>query len=138
ALQQAVVQVARDAGALGQTLVVERRYLAQAEAVEHPGEHAGREHANRLKPDGLVQRWSDREIKRRSGLVPNAIVVAGDDAEPVLARRKVVVKSLAAIAGIDPIRIVTFQLVTEANLFRRRQAQGGVVDLKIAEPRGQR
>ena len=77
----------------------------------------------REKPGGLVVGRRDREIEVRAGFVPHAAVVAGDDAEAVIARRQVGVEGLPPIAGVLPIAIVALQHVAEAHLLRCDEAQ---------------
>ena len=70
-------------------------------------------------------------------LVPHPAVVAGDDAEAVVAGRKVRILRLAVVDHLPPVAILALQLVLEMDLLRRDQAQRGVVDLQIANPRRQ-
>src|SRR2546430_16891849 len=69
--------------------------------------------------------------QRRSRLVPNAVIVAGFDSNPVTTGADVVVNRFPAVAGIDPIVVQTFEHVFEVILFRRSQAQRSIVNLQF-------
>ena len=72
-----------------------------------------------------------------AGIVPDAAVVGGGHAEAVVAGAEIVVKGLAAAAGILPFGIVALQFVAEAAFFRRHETERGIVDLQIADQRRQ-
>jgi hypothetical protein len=82
-----------------------------------------------LEPTGLIVRRGDGKIEGCAGLVPHAAVIAGDDTEPVIAWRKIVIERLPVIAGVLPVGIMTFQLDAKADLLRRDQAESGIVNL---------
>ena len=147
-LHHAVVELARDPGSLLllglHQLLVERADLrrvpldrAHAQAVSGPEQRHERRGRERAESDRLVVRRRDREIERRALLVPHPAVVAGDHAEPVAARRKIRVLRLAHADHLSPVVILAFQLVPEANLLGRDQAESGVLDVQIASPRRQ-
>jgi hypothetical protein len=71
------------------------------------------------------------ERLRGADLVPESIVVAGDDAEHVLARRQARVVRRAARIRFDPIRLVAFELVTEVDALRREHAHRCVMELPV-------
>src|SRR5262249_26715897 len=96
-----------------------------------------RDHAQRTEPPCLVVGWGDGKRQRCTGLVPHAAVVAGDDAKGVVARRKVAVEGLAASAGVLPVAVPAFELVSKKNFLRRDEAERGVVNLQIANMRRQ-
>ena len=111
--------------------------VPQTQPIEAPEQRQKRGHARHMEPDGLVVRRGDGKIERCAGLVPHPAVIAGRDAEAVVARRKIVVERLPAVANVLPIADPAFQLVAKQDLFRRDQAERGVVDLQIADQRGQ-
>src|SRR5262245_54247985 len=140
-LQHGVVDVTRDPGALRQPLVEARRHgpgnLQYSQAIErrcreHEPDGQRREKRSRLKPRRL-----DAEVQRRSGLVPHASVVAGSNAEAILARTKIVVQRLAAIAGVMPVSVVSFELVAKPHVPRELEAQRGVGDFELLSERRQ-
>src|SRR4029077_3964797 len=60
------------------------------------------------------------------------------DAEAVVARRKIGVERLTAVASVAPIAVPAFQLVAKKDLFRRDEAERGEINLQITNERGQR
>ena len=138
-LQQRIVQVPRDArpliDALFQTHIELLRQLPQPQLIKRSERCQKSGHTQRSKPNRLVVGRSNGEIQERPRLVPHAAVIAGDDAEAVLAWRKIGVERLPTIAGVLPIAIPAFQLVAKEHLFRRDQAERRIVDLQIAHQR---
>src|SRR5579871_677221 len=141
ALQQGVMQVARDAGALGNTRVQGSLEipsdLPQAQQIECPEKSSNSHKTERAEPGGLPVGRRNREVERCTLLVPHAAVVARDDAEAILAGRKVIVEGLTAVADVLPSSIVTFELVAEPHLLGGDEAESGVIDFKITQPRRQ-
>ncbi len=86
---------------------------------------------------GLVVSGRNREVQGRAFLVPHAAVVAGDHAKAILARRKIGVERLPAIAGVLPVAIHAFQLVAKEILLRSDETERCIVDLQIAHQRWQ-
>src|SRR5215468_560610 len=114
-----------------QTSVELSRQVQEPQSIE-PGkerEKDGNYHC--AEPGGLVVGRVDRKIEGCAGFVPHAAVVQGDYAEAVIARRKIRIKRLPPIPGLDPVAIVAFELVFELILLRHDKTKGGVVDLKI-------
>src|SRR6266436_9372165 len=99
----------------------------------NPTEHYQKhDNTSDAKPGGLVIGRSDGEIEVGAGLVPHAAVVTSHDAEAVVAGRKIRVEGLSAIAGVLPIGVVAFQLVTKEYFLRRDQTERRVVYFQIA------
>src|SRR4030095_16043939 len=89
--------------------------------------------AQGAKPVRLIHRGRDGEIQHRARLVPHAIVVRRRDVKPVVTRREIRIAYRALVDDISPTWILPFQSEPEADLFRRRQAEGGVVDAELAD-----
>ena len=95
-----------------------RPHLAHAPAVRRPGETHDCGGAQREEPPGLIDRGPDGEGERRALRAPGAVVVGGDDAEPVCARTQVGVERLAARSGVLPV------LVRPSRRYRNRTFSG--------------
>ena len=108
ALQQRVVKVAGDALRSARRSFVEQaqfgRHLPQSQPVQKPHQPSGRQRAESLEPEGLVIRRRDAEIPAGAGLVPDAVVIAGNDAEAVLLRREAAVVGSAPASSRIPSR----------------------------------
>src|SRR5262249_31903574 len=141
ALQQRVVQIARDSFPLFQppfhAVPHLLRRLPQPHLVRRPEQSKKTGRTQENKPARLVVRRSNREIKRRSRLVPHAAVVARYHAESVFLRRQIAIKRLPPVSHVLPIAVPAFQFVAETHLLRRHQAQRRVVNLQIAQQRRQ-
>src|ERR1700691_5295198 len=141
ALQQRVVQFPGDARTFIDTRFHARvkslRDLMEAVPVQPPEHQEEGGCACRLEPSGLIIRRADGKIEGRAGLVPHSAVIAGGDAKAVIAWRKIVIERLPFIANVLPVGIAAFQLDAKTDLLRRHQAESGVVDLEIANKRGQ-
>ena len=94
-----------------------------------------RERTERPEPVRLVVGGRNREIQNRAFLVPYRAVVAGDYAESVGARRKVRILHLPVVHYLAPVLVLSLEFEAEANLLRRDQAQGGVVDGEVPNAR---
>src|SRR5580693_8730033 len=64
-------------------------------------------HAQRPEPSRLVVCRQNRKIQRRSGLIPNAIIIGSCYDEEIPARREIVVKRLSSRSGILPLAVVS-------------------------------
>ena len=121
-LQQGVVQLPRNAGALADSRF--ERHLEPAtqlpdpDPVPNPEQTQSTRRAERAELDGLVIRWRDGEIQPRARLVAHTAVVGGHHAKAIGPGRQVGVERVAAIAG--RIVVVPFQLVAEPDLLRGR------------------
>ena len=82
---------------------------------------ANSNHDRHTEPDGLVVRWRDRKIQKRTRFVPHAAVIARDYAEAVAAGRKIGIERLPASPGVLPIAIAAFELVAKAHFLRRER-----------------
>ena len=82
------------------------------------------------KPRGLIVRRCDGKLERIAGLVPHPAVIAGDYVEAVLARGQIRILRLTDVDDFLPVRVLALEFVVEMDLFRRDQAQGGVIDLR--------
>src|SRR5262249_3484702 len=92
-----------------------------------------RDHTQRTEPPGLVIRRSHGEIERSAGLVPHAAVVAGHDAEAIIARRQIVIERLATRAGILPVMVEALQPEAKENFLPGHEAQIGVIKREMSD-----
>src|SRR5258708_4793338 len=95
------------------------RDLMEPEPMKAPEQRQKSGHARHLEPTGLIVRREDGKIKGRAGLVPHAAVIAGCDAEAVIAWRKIVIERLSFIANVFPVGIAAFQPDAKTDLLRR-------------------
>ena len=135
ALQQRVVELARDAGALSDT-PLERHlefmlHAAYVGPVCRPEQRHNRGRAYSEKPSGPVEGRKYRDADRRPGGVPDAIAVGGDEVERISARRQVGIVSGPTRADVDPVRLEAFEPVFEPYLRRVDEADAGVGDFQI-------
>ena len=86
--------------------------------------------AEKKERSRLVKRRYEGEFERRSLLVPDAVVVAGDDVEPVVPRREVRIGSAPGGDRPSPVCVVALELVTEADALGDRQAGSRVLKLE--------
>src|SRR5271168_3507526 len=93
ALQKRVMQLARDTFPFRQPLFEPaldlRGSVLQPEKIRQPHDCSAACPAEQLKPDCLVERRSDTEIKGSSGFIPNTVIIASQDAEMVVTRTKI-------------------------------------------------
>src|SRR4029077_16180892 len=140
-LQQRVVQFSRNASALTHARFQPDRKLVpqfpNTESIESPEQCQKSSHARYTEPGGLVVGRGDGEIQECAGLVPHTAIVAGGDAEAVVAGREIGIERLPAGAHVTPIAILAFQLEAKKDLFRRDEAERGIVDLQMASLCGQ-
>ena len=73
------------------------------------------------------------EVERRAFVIPHAIVITGDHAEVILARRQASIKGFTARARILPVGIDPLQSVTKANARWDGEAQRRVGDLRFVD-----
>src|SRR5689334_19552859 len=74
----------------------------------------------------------EHQGQRGASFIPDAIIVAAEHLEPVMAGRNIVVIGRATRAGIDPTGINALQLVLETILLGRLKAQRRVMDFKLS------
>ncbi len=131
-----VVDVLGDAGAVAFDGVLLfqprqlRRYFGgddSARGKRHATEDAG--NGQDQKPGRLVKIRLNGKINRRTGLVPNAVVVAGDDLEMVIARRQRPVMRRAPRLGIHPVCVKPVNPVAEPRLVARVKIQRGKAEI---------
>ena len=119
------MQIPCDAGSLGdalfQTHVEVAPHVLQTQLIKHAKQCQKSGGARHAEPGGLVIRRGDGEIEGCAGLIPHAAVVAGDHAEAVVARRKIRIECLPAIAHVLPFAIVAFQHVAKTHSFPARR-----------------
>src|ERR1700746_2675726 len=106
-----------------QTRVESLLELMKPELIQRPKQRQESSRTEPAEPVRLVVRRGYGNIQERSGLVPYTAVIASHNAEAVVARREIRIESLTAIAGILPIAVPAFQLVTKAHLLPRPQAE---------------
>src|SRR4029450_11500764 len=110
----------------------ERELTANQSKPDSPGapngqcDHRG---GHSVEPARLIEGRSDRKVPCRRRRGPRAVLGVGLDPQPIVARRKVRVESLAASPRINPIRIEAVEAVTESDLVR-----GGKCERRIADP----
>ena len=119
-LQQRVVQLPRNAGALAHSRV-ERHLetvmqLPDPDPVASPEQPQSTRRAERTEPGGLVVRWRDRELQHVALFVPHTAVVGGDDAEPVRAWTQIRILHVALVDDLSPVAVLPVQSVLEADL----------------------
>ena len=138
-LDESVVQLSRQAGAFRQPLVEAGCELRgdppDVQAVEERERTGERGDDQRAEPRRLVPGRQDRERQGRAGLVPHAVVVAGEDAEAVGAGLEIRVERRAALAHVVPLRFPALQAIAESDAFRNGEAERGVVDTDRASQR---
>src|SRR5206468_2315206 len=103
-----------------------------AKAISAAAEQNNSHRAAGIKPVGLIKMWREQKRHRRAGFVPNVIVVAGNDTKLVITRFEARVKGRTPRAGVDPIRVVTFQPVFEMDFCRGAKTERGVMNFQIA------
>src|SRR5271165_6360341 len=137
ALQQRVVQLAGDAQALIDTAFevgVERLCdLMKPVAIQPPEQRQNSGHARRPEPTGLIVGRGDGKLQRVAGLVPDTAVVAGHNAEAVVAWSKIGILRLAVVDDFLPVRILALQLIAKMNLLRGTEGQSRIIDPHIAD-----
>src|SRR5205814_2050494 len=85
----------------------------------------------RLEPDRLIEVRLQPKGERRSGLIPDAILVGSDHAKDVAAGREVRVAGRPARTGVHPV-VEAFQLVAETHLVRVAETVCRIPDLEPA------
>src|SRR5215470_11135442 len=139
ALQQSIVKFTRDSSAFRQTFLKpaaeSSRNLTHSQPIDRPHNTDAGNDAKSEKPVGLIPGEGDIEVQNGTCVVPDAVVIAGDDAKCVLARPKIRVKSLAPCSGFLPFRVAALQLVAKAHLLRDCEAQRRIVNFQVTRKR---
>ena len=134
-LKESVVDIARNPSAFCQAFVEagvhNRRDLPTSKPIARHEDGESRTQAKQTKPQLLIVGGFDYEVQRRTGFVPHAVVVAGDNVETIMPRRKVAVESLPPCTWFLPAGVTPFQFVAKSDLLRNYKAKGGVVDFKV-------
>src|SRR5882724_2061126 len=101
-LQKCVVQIASNSFALDHALFEAHTdaylNLLHAHQVQQPQSADDRGDTKRGEPKRLIEGWYDRKVQTCAGFVPHPVVVAGDDLEPIVARRQIGVERLPSRA----------------------------------------
>ena len=84
------------------------------------------------KPPRLPKVRAQDKRNRGACCVPEALLVAGDDLETILARIDIVVMRGSAGARVHPIGINSFELMLEADFLRCLEVQRGVAEFQFA------
>src|SRR5271168_3169051 len=141
ALEKRVMQFARDTLPFRQPLFEPaldlRGSLLQPEKIEQPHDCSAACPAEQLKPDCLVERRSDTEIKGSSGFIPNTVIIASQDAEMVVTRTKIRILHPPVVDHFFPFPILALKLIPKMDTLWSNEAQRCVVDPKIAQQRRQ-
>src|SRR5579862_7515212 len=97
-LQECIVQIACDSFALrkafGEAGPDTRSQPAKAKNVQQPKDSDSRKYATNPEPHRLEESRRNSKVGGCSGLVPQAVVVAGNHAKLIVARGKIAVKCL--------------------------------------------
>jgi hypothetical protein len=129
ALQQRVVQLARDARPLFDTPFQPGTecsvQLDHADFVRCPHEGKKSKRAQSEKPPHLVKMGAQREMNVGALFVPDPETVRRHHPERVLARRHVRIMRGSPRAGVYPVFVVGFEPVLEALFLRSGKAQSG-------------
>src|SRR6266481_7329312 len=125
-LKDRVMKLSRHASAFRHSFIEacahDPRQPPHSQPIDCPNhEDDGRDIEN-SKPAGLVPRGCDAEVQGCVCIVPDAVIVARDHAEPVFSWTKVTVESLTPYSWILPGGIVAFQSVAKAHLLRSHKA----------------
>src|SRR6202012_5355297 len=83
-----------------------------------------------LKPSALPDEWPYRKIQRRPRFIPDARTVAGCDDKLILAGRHALIRH-GALGGFDWLRIVTDQLLSQADVLGRGETERVKIDLEF-------
>src|ERR1700678_2167506 len=108
---------------------------SHAPAITRTHNDQGGENAQQKEPNGLIEVRLEGEAKARAGLVPDAIVVAGDHLKGVGARRQPGVVGDPAVSRIDPPLIEAIESIFEERTLRYQQAQPRIVKFPLLRAR---
>src|SRR3990167_6196637 len=84
---------------------------------------------------GLAKPRSQSQRQHGLSRTPNSVLVGGEQAKPILARREVSVDGAALALDLDPIWIEALELVAKAHPIWTAQGRGGEMELEAAGPR---
>src|SRR5260370_14368708 len=80
-------------------------HLLDTDLIQRQKHSQGSGRAQRAEPGSLVVGRGDGEIQECAGLVPHTAVIAGSDAEAVVAGSKIGIERLPAVPPVPPIAI---------------------------------
>src|SRR5688500_13110 len=103
---------------------------AEPELKYQPRKDGQDEQEERVKPVCLIEKWFQVKTEGGAGLIPDAVIVAGDYFESVCPRPQVGVVGDASCTAIYPVLVKTLQLILKPDLLRRDEARGSVVQIK--------
>src|ERR1700691_1328634 len=109
--------------------------LPNAKLIKQVQQHQQGSRARHTEPDRLIPGRRDTKVQRCAFFVPEAVVIAGDHAEAVVAGTKIIIKSLASSTSILPLLIVTLEFVSKANSAWNRETQRRVIDFQFSRQR---
>src|SRR5215469_7018511 len=139
-LKQRIMEFPRHASSLCQPFVETHahrvRNLSYTEPVDCPYQKYHAADAEGSKRACLIPRWSDAEGEACTVCVPDAVVVAGDHTKPIPSGREITVDGLPSRPWLLPVPVVTFQLVSKADLLGRGKGESRVIDFEIARQCG--
>src|SRR5205085_3407127 len=118
-LEQSVVHLAGDSCPLRKPLLVQaverRLHFPHAKAVQAHQEKRKPAQTSQSKPVCLVKGGVDRKVPRSTCSVPDPIVIARDDPEPIAFRRQVCINRLTEPVVVVPLLIEAIQPVAETH-----------------------
>src|SRR6185436_21106781 len=83
-----------------------------------------------IEPVRLIEVGLKIELKGCPLLVPNTVVVCRNHSKRVRAGPEICIRRSSLCAGVNPIRIKSFQLIFELYFVGRYKTQGGVIKLQ--------
>ena len=93
---------------------------------------AHEQHAHQtVKPQRLPEMWQHLEMDSRPGVVPDAVIVARNHLETIIARPQRPVMRRTLAVRFDPAFIQPFKPVAELHLVRRGKTQGRVMEIQL-------
>src|SRR6185295_19918777 len=140
-LQQRVVQIPGDPRPLGEPLlelqVQACRDLADVPAINRPCQERQGCEAQEEEAAGLIERGKDGEVEPCGPRIPDAVVVAGDDAETIAPRLQIGEEGFTARSGVVPITVRSREPIAKTDLLRYGEAESRIVDLDVSRERRQ-
>src|SRR5262245_59529294 len=87
--------------------------------------------ATEKEPSCLKNTWLQSKGNGAAHLIPNSIIITGNNTKGVIPVRNICVVSNATSPSIYPIVIKSFQKISEANLLRSNKTEGRIMKLKF-------
>ncbi len=113
------------------------RDLPHPQRIDQPQRQRREDRAQEHEPAALNEGGRNLERERGAGRVPDAVIVRRDHMEAVMAGAQAHVERLSSIAGVDPGPVDAFEPVAELHPVGVLQAERGIVDLQVGNPRGE-